>query len=241
MQISILFQPTAPLVIPYNYNYQLQSALYALLAEVGESDFWHDKGFRYYDCSYKGFCFGKLEGNYRTYPEEKKIGFEEAIALEVRSPSFDFIDSFQRALEKHPYIRLFDTRLNVIGASLMNQHFANERLIVHAVTPMIIHTTLVNGHTIYYGPEDENYFHRICQNARKKYMAITEEQSCNITLLPRGTFKKTVTRYKNLYMTGYTGMMELRTSIKMAEIIYNSGLGEKNAQGFGFIQIKGTA
>ena len=46
MQILVRFQPSAPLIIPYNYNYQLQSALYALLAEVGESDFWHDKGSR---------------------------------------------------------------------------------------------------------------------------------------------------------------------------------------------------
>ena len=239
MQISILFHSAGPLIIPYNYNYQLQSALYALLGEVEESDFWHDKGFRYYDSSFKGFCFGKLEGHYRTYPEEKKIEFEDTISLEVRSPSFDFIDALQRALEKHPYIRLFDTRLDVVGASLMNRHLDNEKLMIQAVTPIIIHTTLDDGHTIYYGPDDENYFTRICQNISRKYTAITGKQAGNITLMPRGTFKKTVTRYKNLYLTGYTGTLELNTSIKTAEFIYNVGLGEKNSQGFGFVQIKG--
>ena len=239
MQIQIIFRPASPLLIPYNYNYQLQSALYALLGEVGESDFWHDKGFRFYDSSFKGFCFGKLEGKYRSYPEEKKICFEDNVYLEVRSPSFDFIDALQRALEHHPYIRLFDTRLDVAGASLMNRHLDQERLLVQAVTPMIIHTTMEDGHTVYYSPEDENYFARICRNTERKYTAITGEQAGNISLVPRGSFKKTVTRYKNLYLTGYTGTMELRTSIKTAEFIYNTGLGEKNAQGFGFVQIKG--
>ena len=239
MQISIQFQPTTTLIIPYNYNYQLQSALYALLAEVEESDFWHDKGFQYYDSSFKGFCFGRLEGNYRNYPEEKKIGFEDTISLEVRSPSFEFIDTLQRALEKHPYIRLFNTRLEVNGASLMNRHLDEEKYILKAVTPVIIHTTHENGYTAYYGPDDESYFHRICQNVNKKHMAITGKQADRISLQPRGSFKKTVTRYKNIYLTGYTGTFELRTSVKMAEFIYNTGLGEKNAQGFGFVQIKG--
>ena len=240
MQISIQFQSSDPLIIPYNYNYQLQSALYALLGEVGESDFWHDKGFRYYDSSFKGFCFGKLEGDYRTYPEEKKIGFEDKISLEVRSISFHFIDALQRALEKHPYIRLFDTRLDVIGASLMNRHLDREKLIVQAVTPMMIHTTYEDGHTVYYCPDDGNYFPRICQNTYKKYTAITGETAGKIELHPHGTFKKIVTRYKNLYMTGYTGTMQLLAPIKMSEFIYNTGLGEKNAQGFGFVQIKGN-
>ena len=239
MQISIHFQPTTKLIIPYNYNYQLQSALYALLGSVGESNFWHDKGFRFSESTFKGFCFGKLKGNYRTSPEEKKLIFEDTLSLEVRSPSFGFIDTLQRALEKHPYIRLFDTRLNVIGASLMNRHLDNEKLIIHAVTPILIHTTLDNGHTIYYGPDDENYLRRIYQNTSRKYMAITGEPAGDITLLPRGTFKRIVTRCKGLYLTGYTGAMELQSSIKMAEFIYNSGLGEKNAQGFGFIQIRG--
>ena len=239
MQISIRFQPSVPLTIPYNYNYQLQSALYALLAETGESDFWHDKGFRYYDSTFKGFCFGKLKGNYRNDTEEKKITFEDTVSLEVRSPSFHFIDTFQRALENHPYIRLFDTRLDVAGAFLMNRHLDHETLIVQAVTPVIIHTTLEDGHAIYYGPDDESYFPRICRNAGRKYEAVTGEPPGNIRLLPRGPFKKTVTRYKNLYLTGYTGTMELRTSIKTAEFIYNAGLGEKNAQGFGFVQIGG--
>ena len=234
-----MFQPASPLVIPFNYNYQLQSSLYALLGEVGGSDFWHDKGFRYYDSTFKGFCFGKLEGNYRTYPEDKKIAFEDTVNLEVRSPSFDFIDTFQRALEKHPYIKLFNTRLNVVGASLINRHFDSEKLLVQAVTPMIIHTTREDGHTVYYDPDDESYFERLCRNAEKKYTAITGEQEGNIKLLPAGTFKKTVTRYKNLFLTGYTGTMELTSSIKMAEFIYNAGLGEKNSQGFGFVQVKG--
>ena len=45
MQIMLTMRPEKRLIIPFNYNYQLQSALYATLGEVGQSDFWHDNGF----------------------------------------------------------------------------------------------------------------------------------------------------------------------------------------------------
>ena len=126
----------------------------------------------------------------------------------------------------------------MIGASLMNRHIDQENLLMQAVTPIIIHSTLEDGHTVYYSPDDENYFSRVCRNMCKKFTAITGEPACNIELQPRSSFKKTVTRYKNLYMTGYTGTMQLSAPIKMAEFIYNAGLGEKNAQGFGFVRIQ---
>ncbi len=237
MQIVISFRPCERLSIPFNYNYQLQSALYALLGEVGASDFWHDEGFRSFDASYKGFCFGRLEGKYHADIEMKQIAFDELISLELRSPSFDFIDSIQRAIERHPYIKLFDTRLDVAGASLVNRHLESGHVMMTAVTPIMVHTTLPDGHTYYYGPEDEDYTIRLCNNAARKYEAITDKKADEIKLVPQNPFKKSVTSYKGLYLTGYTGRFELNTSLKMAEFIYNTGLGEKNAQGFGFVEI----
>ena len=240
MQILLLLRPEKPLNIPFNYNYQLQSALYALLHEVGASDFWHDRGFRSYDISYKGFCFGKLKGEYQTDMESKKMCFTNDISLEVRSVSFDFIDALQRALEQHPYIQLFDTRLDVVGASLMNRHIQNEELILKAETPIVIHQTLEDGHTYYFGPDDDDYFTRICNNARKKYETIRNEEAGQISLSPCSALKKVVTRYKGIYLTGYTGELLLSAPIKMSEFLYNTGLGEKNSQGFGFVQVKGN-
>ena len=235
MQIRLVMQPEKPLVIPFNYNYQLQSALYAMLGEVGESDFWHDNGFGD-TAKFKGFCFGKLNGRYHADTAVKKLCFADEVKLEVRSPSFAFIDSFQRALEQTPFLKLFDTRLNVTDAALFNKHLPGGSVKLTAVTPVVIHRTLPDGHTFFFTPEDDEFYEGICNNAARKYESITGQASPEILLSPLGEFKKTVTKYKDFYITGYTGSFEIKTELKVTEFLYNAGLGEKNSQGFGFVE-----
>ncbi len=236
MQIKLTLRPDKPLVIPFNYNYQLQSALYAMLGEVGSSDFWHDGGFG--DAArFKGFCFGRLEGKYCADTENRKIRFENNVYVEIRSPAFAFIDSFQRAIEQHPFLKLYDTRLEIVNATLTNRHLTSGCVKFEAVTPVVVHRSLPDGHTVYYSPEEDEFFEGICNNAARKYEAITGTDAPEILLRPFGDYKKTVTRYKNHYITGYTGGFELKVNLKTAEFLYNTGLGEKNPEGFGFVRV----
>ena len=235
MQISLKLSPDKPLVIPFNYLYQLQSAVYAMLGEVYESDFWHDGGFGDI-AKYKGFCFSGLKGRYQADKMNKKIVFEDTIRFEVRSAVFEFIDAFQRAVEIHPYIKLFDTRLNVVGAFLGNQHLKDGITALRAVTPIVIHSTESDGHTVYYSPDNEEFFTRICLNAEAKFRAIYGYDCDPVLIRPAGEMKKVVTKYKNTWITGYQGPIEINTDYKTAEFIYNTGLGEKNSEGFGFVE-----
>ena len=236
MQIMLTLRPAQPLTIPLNYNYQLQSAVYAMLGEVGESDFWHDNGFG--DVTrFKGFCFSSLTGSYRVDTENKTIRFEDTVELEVRSPAFSFIDAFQRALEQHPFLKLFDTRLDVTGAALFNTHLPSGRVTFRAVTPAVARATREDGSTYYFSPQEDGYFERLRLNAQKKFEAVTGTPAPALSLTPAGEYKKTVTKYKGFYVIGYTGVFRLDSTLAMAEFLYNAGLGEKNAQGFGFLRL----
>lgn len=238
MQILLKMRPTQPLIIPYNYGYQLQSSLYAMLGEVGESDFWHDNGFGNIT-KYKCFCFGKLEGKYSLDTENKKICYDNSVYLEIRSPSFEFIDAFQRAIEKHPYLKLYNAQLNIIEASLSNLHLSSGNIIFEAITPVVAHTTFSDGHTHFFSPAEEEFAFRINNNLLNKFEAMSGKESDEVHIIQYGVFKKTVTKYKNYYITGYTGQFNVNTTIRMAEFIYNTGLGEKNSQGFGFVKVLG--
>ena len=57
MQLIITMRRPEKFRVPFNYNHQLQSAIYAKLREAGYSDFLHDGG---YSSShrYKAFVFG---------------------------------------------------------------------------------------------------------------------------------------------------------------------------------------
>lgn len=236
MEIIMKMIPEKPLVIPFNYFYQLQSSIYSLLSEVQESDFWHNDGFG--DISkYKGFCFSGLKGKYRVDRENKKLIFGDAVYLEVRSAVFDFIDAFQRTIEKHPFVKLFDTRLDIVSASLKNTHLYDGLVRFHAITPVVVHTSTEDGHTVFFSPSEDDYFVGICNNIDRKYEAIKNKPAEEVLLRADGDLKKIVTSYKNMWITGYQGIFEIKTTARMAEFIYNTGLGEKNSQGFGFVEL----
>lgn len=236
MQIFLKMRPAQPLIIPYNYNYQLQSALYAALGEIGESAFWHDSGFGVV-AKYKGFCFGELDGKHIIDKANKKICYENDVYLEIRSPSFEFTDALQRAVENRPYIKLYNTRLDIIEASLANLHLSSGNVTFEAVTPVAVHTTLPDGHTYFFSPSDDEFVFRIQNNLRHKFEAITGKEADAVDISPYGEFKKLVTKYKNYYITGYIGRFHINTTVRMAEFIYNTGLGEKNSQGLGFVKV----
>ena len=228
MQILLTLKPNKPLNIPFNYNYQLQSAILAKLKETDNSDFWHRNG---------GYCFGKLEGRHVIDRMNKRIIFENNVSLEIRSNYFEFIDSFQRSVEQHPYIKLFDTEIEIVGAALINRHLTNGNQVVDIATPAVVSTTLNDKHTYYFSPEEEEFFTLICNNVEKSYENYCGILPDKVIIRPAGNFKKTVTSYKGTLITGYSGKVELKTTLKMAEFIYNSGLGARKSEGFGFVKI----
>lgn len=208
MQIKLLLKPQKTLIIPKSYNYQLQGAVYSILKEA------------------------------------KKLRFYNNVELEIRSPVFDFIDTVQRSLELRPYFKLFDTRLDVVSAELTNRHLKSGNICLNAVTPVTVHTTAGDGtgHTRYFTPEEDEFYIRLCNNAQNNYEAIMKEPAPEVYLRPAGSLKHTVAKYKptngiDFCINGYSGKFEINTTVKMAEFIYNTGLGERNPEGFGFVKI----
>lgn len=118
MQIYLNLQANNPLIIPLNYHYQLQSAIYSKLFEISASDFWHNYRFGN-KRKFKSFVFGPLLGKYSI--SGKQICFENDISLEIRSPIFEFCDKFQRSMKGNPIIKLFDTTIDATSANITNK------------------------------------------------------------------------------------------------------------------------
>lgn len=235
MQIQLTFALDEPLCIPLSYSYQLQSSIYSKLAEIGLSDFWHDEG--YGDTQvFKMFTFSPLSGSYRII--DKKICFENEISFEVRSPIFEFCDELQRSFEVGPYIKLFDTRLDLVGAGLTNLHFNDGKALFSAASPVIVHTVLPDGKTEYFYPNDDCFIERLKSNYKSKFEAAYEGSAPEIDIQVISEGKKVVTKYKNIWFNGNKCELLVKGDAFALEFIYNTGLGEKNSQGFGFVTVK---
>ena len=234
MQIKINLTPSAPLAVPMNYGYQLQSAIYSKLGEVGASDFIHDTGYGGAR-KYKAFVFGKLSGKYTVM--NKQLVFADTISFEVRSPDFKLCDNLQRSLEINPVFKFFNTPLPVSDIRVTNTHITESIVIFTSDGGVVAHTTLDNGKTIYFSPEGEEFFDRLEDNFKSKYKAFTGREAGGITILPHGKYRKTVTNYKGLWINSYSGRFKVIGKTEYIEFIYNAGLGEKNSQGFGLMNI----
>lgn len=234
MQILLRLQPDRPLCLPFNYQYQLQSAIYAKLGEIDASDFWHDVGFGG-KRKFKAFCFGPLKGKYTV--RDNKILFENSISLEVRSPVFAFCDDLQRALELHPQIKLFDTTMTVTNVSIANLHINCPSAVFRTETPVLVYRNTEQGKTRYFTPEEDEFYIGLCNNFERKYEAVFRLPAEHIQIRQAGAFKKVVTRYKTTWLTTYQGVFEVKGSPKSLEFLYNAGMSSKSPQGFGFIRV----
>lgn len=235
MQLHLTFSLDEPLCIPLSYNYQLQSSIYSKLAEIDLSDFWHNEGFGYTQ-NFKMFTFSPLKGSYRII--DKKICFENKISFEVRSPIFEFCDELQRSFEHNPSIKLFNTRLNIVDACLTNRHLNEGHAVFSAVSPVIVHSVMPDGKTQFYFPCDDCFIDRLVNNYKNKFESVYEGEAPQISIKILNDGKKTVTNYKGIWLTGNKCELDIKGNWFALEFLYNSGLGEKNSQGFGFVDIK---
>ena len=236
MQMILKFQPDRPLRLPFNYQYQLQSAIYAKLEEIDVSDFWHDEGFGE-SRKFKAFTFSPLRGKYTVDKANSKLLYEGGVSLELRSPIFSFCDDMQRALELNPRLRLFDTVLTLTSASLSNVHINRNEVVFRTQSPILIYKRLENGKTHYFSPDEDEFYNGICNNYERKFEAVFGFPAEPVQLRPAGQFKKVVTHYKSTVLTAYQGVFEVRGTPASLEFLYNAGLGSKNPQGFGFVSI----
>ena len=235
MQIHFTFTAEKEFCIPMSYNYQLQSALYSKLEEIGLSDFWHDEGFGV-EQTYKLFSFSPLKGPYRII--DKKICFDGEMSFEIRSPIFEFCDEVQRSFEVNPTIKLFDTELETTRIAIANKHINYDSAVFSAISPIILHSHLPDNITQYYFPYDDCFIDRLLKNYRNKFNSVYENDAPDIDIKILDEGKKCVTKYKNIWLTGNKCVLALKGDPLALEFIYNTGLGEKNSQGFGFLTLK---
>jgi len=233
MQIILTIETDQPPVLPLSYNYMLQSAIYAKLREVGASDFPHDTGYGT-NRRFKAFVFGPLTGRYSI--EDKNIIFSDGVTLEIRSPVFGFCDALQRSIEREPYLALAGAKLRISGMRVENKHIEGGTVLFETLSPAVARMTLESGKTIYYSPYDSGFAKRVSDNFRRKFAACTGREPAPVIVRPVGSFKKTVTRYKGLWITAWSGRFETEGESEQLEFIYNAGLGEKNSQGFGMVR-----
>lgn len=239
MQLYVHIELDDPLVLPINYNHIIQAVIYRTLSVMPDyTDFLHNRGYSSGHRQYKMFQFSQLKGKYRI--KEKNIIFYSFIELEIRSP-------------EPLLIQLLDGGFRYCGITFGQKSYKNIRtkindftvekdeLIVKTVTPIVVYSTdSTTKYTVYYSPEDIEFYEEIPNNAYRKYQAyygVEPDSYVEIKEASDMTAKKLVTKYQGSYIEAWYGNFILFGKRKYLDFLYQTGLGSKNSQGFGMFNI----
>lgn len=239
MQLIVNINLDEPLVLPLNYNHILQSIIYRALSVVPDyADFVHDMGYSSGNRSFKMFHFSQLMGEYRI--QRHNIIFDDFVSLEIRSPQPLFINILRESFECNGII--FGEKIyHDIFTEMYDYTVEESELLIEMKSPLTVYSSdTVTGKTYYYEPTENEFAQMVDDNFKRKYYAyygIRPVSSIELALQTGYRPRKLVTKYQGVYVNAWFGRYCLKGERKYLDFLYQTGLGAKNAQGFGMFGI----
>ncbi|WP_048602193.1 CRISPR-associated endoribonuclease Cas6 [Rubeoparvulum massiliense] len=246
MRLKITFRPQhGQLTLPIHYHEIVQGFFYRSIQDFDLAHFLHEIGFVYEKRVYKLFTFSRLEGSYRILKKEKQIQFLERVELSISCVVNELIEDLSNRF-------VLGQNLQLWGQPIIIEEVATSQLTaleqdkyeIRMLSPLTIYSTFENVEgvqkTQFISPFDSHFSDMIEQNFYKKYMAYYHRQpDGRMKITPQKVTMKdrVVTKYKNLYLTGWMGQYTIESSFDTLQFLYDVGIGAKNPQGFGMFEI----
>lgn len=241
MQLNVKVMLHDFLSLPIAYNHILQSAIY----ELGKSDNSgyalniHNEKKDGENQKFRFMCFSLINGKHKV--TNGRIIFYDEIQFEVRSICSSWIQAIESNLKQNG-IRFGDVIYNDINTEISDVYIHQSELLVQMISPITVHMAdRLTGKTVYYSPLD-NEFERLIninfKNKYRQYYGIESMEDIHISIVDVSPKDRLVTRYKgSYYITGWNGVYRIMASPKALSFLYDVGIGTRNSQGFGMMQI----
>lgn len=232
-------------VIPIHYNYYIQSFLYKSISPK-LAKILHDHGFPIGKRRFKLFTFSRILGAYKANMNEGKIAFASPFKLIVSSVIREFIDEVAYELMRSETVRICSQKVSLNSVEVSDFLISQDRLKIKMLSPVTIYSTLSKADgrkkTYYYTPFEREFSELVSDNAKRKFRAFYEkEPRGDIQLAPLNVNmnNQSIISYKNTVIKGWMGIYELGGDRELMKIVYDTGLGGKNSQGFGCFEVLG--
>jgi CRISPR-associated endoribonuclease Cas6 len=112
---------------------------------------------------------------------------------------------------------------------------------VRTMSPITVYKTDETRHTTYFSPHDAAFAAYIRGNARRKFTAYVghEPDLTGFDIVPLDPRDHPVTiDFKGTMIRGYTGWFRLSGQGELLRFLYDAGLGSKNSEGCGMIELQ---
>jgi len=236
--------------LPISYQYELSAWIYGVIAKSDNlyASWLHDNGFPIHNRRFKMFAYSNLS------PHCKVIGDRMVIQDDTMHFFLSFLpekstEKFVRGIFTESKFALGDKRSRVqfqvesIEILPMPDRFDNNYEF-QTLSPIVVSTKRDDGSIEYISPEKEGYEKFLANNLKQKYQAfyntpfdgdeyfefrLTSPAKARLITIKADTPE--MTRVK-----GFNYRFKLSADYKLIQIMYEAGLGEKNAIGFGMVE-----
>ena len=234
--------PEGAFEIPLHYNHILQGVIYSAV-EPRLAAFLHDRGFISNGRSFKLFTFSRLNGRFEINKEKGSIRFLDEISMTISSPVSEFCNSVANGMLTKRWLDFGGNRVEAKNM-IVRQHMVDKQQVrIKSLSPIVVYSTLLRPdgrkYTCYFQPGEPDYNRLISGNLRKKYEAYYNEEAPagDVKVEKLGQLNMHVMNYKKTVIKGYSGKLLLTGPSGLLQMAIDAGLGSKNSQGFGCVEV----
>jgi CRISPR-associated endoribonuclease Cas6 len=266
MRIELTLSPEKSCVVPINYYYPISGAIYKILSFSSHqyATWLHDKG--YMDSNGKprklfNFSSLKINPSAKLHKDSLIISESSQVTLFISSPLLeDFIQNFVQGIFLDQKLIIANNkvigRFNVSKVFVMTKPEFKESMKYKMLSPLLLSTTKEQDGKLrqyYLRAGDDEIEEIVKKNILRKYETIHKKEflpSKFVFNLDTDYIKSkggadhvskliTINKGKEeIKVKAFIVPFTLETDIELHELIYECGIGEKNSQGFGMVEVK---
>ena len=234
MQIHIDFS-TNMLNLPVSYNSIVQGFIYNTLsvADPCFSYYIHNKGRKQGVNLFKLFTFSRLKGKYDI--RRREIIFPRTASLEIRSPDISFIENFLRGCSEGDTVQLGTNHVRIDRIAAEDKKITENTVSAFCLSPFVYPDEFPQCNLF----NHDMAKYKLINNARNKWLSEGFD-GADFALDVDFTGcqpKKAQCVFKNTYIIGWDTPFLLKGNPEIIDFLYNTGIGNRNSQGFGMFGI----
>ncbi len=249
MRLRVCLDNSAGTRLPINYQEFLTAAVYGLLAtsDADYARFLHDDGYQDEDGKrFKLFTFSWLRGG-RRFVDGDTLRFAPGpLEWLIASPVDDFLRHIATGLLASGALRVGTAALPITQIETLPAPVLAETTRFTCLSPIVAALPLPGGGTRYLRPCDGDAFSdAVRNNLRRKHHLLHGDMPADdrfvLTFDPAylertGGGTKLIT-FKGIHLVGAFCPFTITGSVDLMRVGYETGFGEKNAAGFGMVEV----
>ena len=218
--------------VPIGYNAGIQAYLYSCLSPT-DGTMYHDGSGPSH--SAKPFTFSNIIGKYSI--ENKRMIFDGPCRIYVASSDLNFLNQIYTTISETNIISLYGTFVPVDRVMPQSDKTVDGAETYNTLSPICVFLKSPSGKNIALSPEDQEFTDLLKEGLQRKYLDIYgSAYEMPLNIYHYTSVKKMVCAYKNIYYQAYRCSFQVLASSLMHEIILDTGIGMRNAAGFGMVE-----